>query len=95
MRVADVHFADIIHFLMMGMAREGYASQQKKEMVVHMAEYSVSAGHLYKMVLDEILQRYVPKFEWNNILTKAHGGFVGGYYVGKETTQNILLVGLW
>eukprot|EP00253_Pinus_taeda_P003223 PITA_03223 len=38
---------------------------------------------------------YVPEFERGKILTKAHGGVVGGYYVGCATTQKILHVGLW
>jgi hypothetical protein len=56
-RVADNHFADIIHFLTdQGMAPEGYTSQQKKELVVCATDFSVIAGHLYKMGSDEILR---------------------------------------
>eukprot|EP00253_Pinus_taeda_P004038 PITA_04038 len=51
-RVADKHFADIIHFLTTRMALEG-------------------------------------------ILVEAHGEVVGGHYAGKETSQNILRLGLW
>jgi hypothetical protein len=29
------------------------------------------------------------------IFSEAHEGVAGGHYVGKETTQNILHVGLW
>lgn len=54
-RVADDHFADIIHFLTMGMSPEGYTSQKKKELVVHMTDFSIIVGHLYKMGADEIL----------------------------------------
>jgi len=45
------------------MASEGYTSQQKKELVVCVEDFSVIAGHLYKMGGDEILRRYVPDFE--------------------------------
>ena len=55
MCVADNHFADIIHFLTKGMALEGYTSQQKEELAMHAIDFSVIAGHLYKMGLDEIL----------------------------------------
>ena len=55
MRVADDHFVDIIHFLTTGMALEGYTSQRKKELVVHVTDFSVIAGHLYKMGVEEIL----------------------------------------
>lgn len=49
------------------------------------AEFSVIAGHFYKMGADEILPRYVLDFERDRILAKAHGGAVGGHYVGKTT----------
>jgi len=83
MRVVESHFADIIHFLMMGTTLEGYTSQQKKELVVHVVDFFVIAGNLYKMGSDEIPRSYVPKFERNNILTEAHGGAVGGHYAGN------------
>eukprot|EP00253_Pinus_taeda_P014337 PITA_14337 len=95
LHIADNHFVDIIHFLTMGTTLEVYTSQQKKELVVCTIEFSAIVGHLYKMSLDEIMQRYVPKFEWNNILPEAYGGDVGGHYVGKAKTQNILRAGLW
>lgn len=53
--VMDSHFEDIIHFLMTGIVQEGYTSQREKELVVHVAEFSVITRHLYKMGLDEIL----------------------------------------
>ena len=59
------------------------------------AYFSVITGHLYKMGSEEILRCYVPKLEWNKILTEAHGGVAGGHYVGKATTQKILHAGLW
>jgi len=37
----------------------------------------------------------VPDFERNNILAEAHGGAVGGHYVGKVTAQKILHSDLW
>jgi len=58
-------------------------------------DFSVIMGHLYKMGNDEILQSYVPAFEWSQILTEAHGGTVGGHYAGRATAQNILHTGLW
>jgi len=47
------------------------------------------------MGANEILQRYVSYFEWDNILAEAHAGAAGGNYVAKATTQNILHTGLW
>lgn len=84
-RVVDDHFADIIRFLTTEMVSKGYTSQQRKELVVHTADFLVIAGNLYKMGADEILQRYVPNFERDSILAKAHGGATRGHYAGKAT----------
>jgi len=54
-RVTDGHFEDIIHFLMIGTEPDGYIVQQKKELVVRVADFSVIVGHLYKMGTDEML----------------------------------------
>jgi len=56
MHVADNYFADIIHFLTTGTVPEGYTNQQQKELVMCTTHFSVIAGHLYKMGLEEILQ---------------------------------------
>ena len=92
--VADDHFSDIIQFLTTGTTSEEYSTQKKKELVVFSEDFLVNAGHLYKMGIDEILRRYVLEFERASILAKAHGGVVGGHYIGKVTAQNILHVGL-
>jgi len=61
--IADGHFKDIIHFLITRTVRKEYSVQEKKELVVRAADFSVITGHLYQMGNNEILQRYVPKFE--------------------------------
>ena len=94
-RIANDHFTDIIQFLTTGTSLEYYSTQQKKELVVHVADFSLIMGHLYKMGSDEILQRYVPKFECTSILAEAHGGVAGGHYAGKAIVQKILRAGLW
>jgi len=91
--VAENHFVEIIHFLTIGMTPKGYMSQQKKELVVRVTYFSIIAGHLYKMRLDELLRCYVPNFEHSSILDEAHGGVTGGHYAGK-TAQKILCIGL-
>lgn len=85
MHIEDNHFADIIHFLTMGMTPEGYTNQQEKELVVHGTYFTIIAGHLYKMGSDEILGEYVPEFECSSILAKALGGAVRGHFIGKAT----------
>ena len=49
------YFEDIIHFLTIRIAPEGYIVQHKKDLVVRAAYFSVIVGHLYKMGSDEIL----------------------------------------
>ena len=53
--IANNQYEDIIHFLTMGTTPKGYTSQQKKELVVRAAEFSIIVGYLYKMGFDEIL----------------------------------------
>eukprot|EP00253_Pinus_taeda_P007634 PITA_07634 len=95
MRITDGHFEDIIHFLTTRTTLEGYIFQQKNELVVHVADFFVIAGHLYKMGTNEILQKYVLEFERSIILMETHGGTTGGHYFGRETAQKILHAGLW
>jgi hypothetical protein len=47
------------------------------------------------MGLDEVLRRCVMDIERPLILVEAHEGIIGGHYVGKETSQKVLRVGLW
>jgi len=54
--------------------------------VVHAANFSLIIGHLYKMGVDEILQRYVPELERSSILAEAHGGATRCHYAGKATS---------
>ena len=61
--VAYRHFKDIIQFLTIGTVPKEYCIQQKKELVVHVEDFTVIVGHLYKMGNYEILRRYVPEFQ--------------------------------
>jgi hypothetical protein len=94
-RKIDDHFAEIVQFLSTGMAPSEYTIPQKKQLVVCAADFSLIAGHLYKMGPDEILRRCVMEAERPLILTEAHEGIAGGHYAGKETAQKVLRAGLW
>lgn len=63
--------------------------------MVCVADFSVIAGHLYKMGTNEKMRRYDPEFERSSILTEAHGGVAGGHYEGKVTMQKVMRTGLW
>jgi hypothetical protein len=62
-RNIDDHFTEIVQFLSTGMAPSEYTIPQKKQLVVRAADFSLIAGHLYKMGPDEILRRCVMEAE--------------------------------
>ena len=68
---------------------------QRKNLVVRAADYQLIAGHLYKMGVDNILQRYVLEHERPRILEEAHEGVAGGHYIGKDIMQKVLHAGMW
>lgn len=64
--------------------------KHKKELVVMATYFSVIVVHLCKMVMDEVLCRYVPYYERQTILVQAHGGVMIGYFAGRVVMQKIL-----
>ena len=54
-KVFDAHFAEIIQDLTTGMAPAEYSVQQKKELVTRATDFTIIAGHLYKLGADEVL----------------------------------------
>jgi hypothetical protein len=55
-RNIDDHFTNVVQFLSTGMAPAEYTILQKKQLVVHTADFSLIAGQLYKMGPDETLR---------------------------------------
>jgi hypothetical protein len=94
-RKVDDHFAEIVQFLSTRMELREYTIIQKKQLVVCAADFQLIAGQLYKMGPNEILRICVMDSKRPLILAEAHEGIKGGHYVGKETTQKVLIVGLW
>jgi hypothetical protein len=72
-----------------------YTIPQKKQLVVHVADFSLIAGHIYNMGPYEILRRCLMEAERPLILIEAHEGITGGHYVGKATVQKVLRASLW
>jgi hypothetical protein len=66
------------------MARE-FNTEQKKNLVVGVANYQLIAGHLYNMSVENILRRCVLEHERPRILAESCEGIVGGHYGGKDT----------
>jgi hypothetical protein len=77
------------------MAPSEYTITQKKQLVFWAADFSLIAGQLYNMGLDEILRRCVMDAERPLIFIEAHEGIAGGHYARKETTQKIIRACLW
>jgi hypothetical protein len=64
-------------------------------MVVCVVDYQLIAGHLYKMVTDSILRRYVLEHERPQVLAESHEGIAGGHYACKATAQKVFRAGIW
>ena len=73
---------------------ESYTTQQKKQLVMRVADFTLIVGQLYKLRPDEILHRYVLEHERRRILEEAHVGVVGGHYAGRPIAHKVLTTGL-
>ena len=93
--IVDEYYTNIIHFLTTGWAPAKFSKQQKKQLVVKAVDFTLIAGHLYKLSPDEVLRRCVMPLEKEAIIREAHTGIVGGHFAGKSTAQKILSAGLW
>ena len=62
-QITDDYYADIIHFLTTELAPEEFTKQQKKQLVVKAADFTLIAGQLYKLGPDEVLRRCVMQHE--------------------------------
>ena len=94
-QIEDEYYVDIINFLTTGWEPSEFTKQQKKQLVVKVADFTLIAGHLYKLGPDEILHICVMPHEKEAIIREAHSGTVGGHFAGKPTAQKILSAGLW
>ena len=94
-QIVDEYFQDIAQYLSTVFPPTEMTTQQKKQLVVRAADFTLIAGQLYKMGPNEILRRCVLEHERPLILAEAHSGAAGGHYAGKAIAQNILTAGLW
>ena len=58
-QIVDDYFQDIVQYLSIGIPPPEMTTQQKKQLVVRAADFTLIAGQLYKMGPDEILRRCV------------------------------------
>ena len=61
------------------------STSQKKQLVVKSSDFQLIARQLYKLGLDEILQRCILPHEHSPILEEAHAGITGGHNGGRDT----------
>jgi hypothetical protein len=94
-RKIDDHFTEIVQFLSTRMAPSDYTIPKKKQLVLHVVDFSLIVEQLYKMGPNKILRRCVMEAERPLILVEAHEGITGGHYIGKSTTQKVLRAILW
>ena len=69
--------------------------QQKKQLVVQAADFTLIARQLYKLGPDEIFRRYVLEHERRRSLEEENSRIAGGHYAGKATAHKVLIAGLW
>jgi hypothetical protein len=93
--MVDDYFSEIVEFLSAGMDAFDMTIAHNKKLVVKETNYQLIVGNLYKLGENGILRWCVLKHERSIILEEAHDWIVGGHYIGRETTPNILCVGLW
>ena len=62
-----------------------FTKKQKKQLVVKAADFTLIAGHLYKLGPNEVLRRCVMPHEKKAIVREAHSGAAGGHFAGKPT----------
>jgi hypothetical protein len=94
-QIVDEQFTNIIQYFRTGIALQEYNTAQKKNLVVHTTDYQLIVGHLYKMGVDSILQRYMFENGRPRVLAESHEGIAGGNYAGRATAQKVLRAGLW
>ena len=85
--MVDEYFEDIVNFLNIGMAPQGYCVSQKKQLVLKASYYQLISGQLYNIRPNEILRQCVLEHGRPMILDEAHDGVAGGHYIGKLITQ--------
>ena len=69
---------------------EKVSTNQKKHLVIKVADYTLIMGHLYKLGVDEALRRCVFYYERPWVMSEAHAVVAGGHYMGKATVRKIL-----
>ena len=62
-QIVDEHYTDIIQFLTTGWGPVEFTKQQKKQLVVKATDFTLIAGHLYKLGPDEVLHRCIMPHE--------------------------------
>ena len=73
---------------------EYYSTWKKKQLVFKASYYTLIAGQIYKLGLDEILRICIFDHERKWVMDEVHEGVSGRHYPGKEMVHKILQVGI-
>ena len=84
-QIIDEYYADIIHFITTGWAPVEFTKHQMKQLVVKAADFTLIAGQLYNLDLDEVLCRCVMPHEKEAIIREAHSGTAGDHFTGYQS----------
>ncbi|XP_075099310.1 uncharacterized protein LOC142176134 [Nicotiana tabacum] len=88
-------FANIANYLAGGWIPKDLSYEQKKKFKKEARHYYWEDPYLFKFCADDIIRRYAPETEMNNILSHCHDGTVGGHYGGRKKTAKVLEVGFF
>ncbi|XP_019253915.1 PREDICTED: uncharacterized protein LOC109232610 [Nicotiana attenuata] len=70
-------FADIANYLAGGWIPKYFSYDQRKKLKKEARHYYWEDPYLFKFCANDIIRRYVPEIEMNNILSHCHDGAVG------------------
>ncbi|XP_057808487.1 uncharacterized protein LOC131022964 [Salvia miltiorrhiza] len=88
-------FADIVNFLACGKMRPDLSSQQKKRFLANCRFYFWDDPYLFRLGKDEVIRRYIPDEEIQDVLAFCHEAHCGGHFGGRKTAFKVLQCGLY
>ena len=86
-------YADIVNYLITGQLPEHWTKQDKDNFFAEIKNFFWDDPYLFKYYADQIVRRYVPKSEFQNIISFCYEQACGGHFSAKKTTIKILQCG--
>jgi hypothetical protein len=86
---------EIANFLEEGKAPEDLLANKRNILALKETPFTLMNGYLYKLGIDNILQRCALEHEREDIINEAHAGPVEGHFQANTTARKILQASLW